>query len=177
MNFELSGHIDVRPLVEALPIIEPQYTGGSWRAKLRGSPHGMAETVVLRGPPSSRPRDVLDALHVVTEAVTDTVQEIDDALTALAKLLHADIARAMIVRLPSYAAVTAHIDTGKYADATERYHVPLVTNSRSVVVVEPELKVMETGDVWWIDKHKPHRAANYGETPRVHLIFDTWGRR
>jgi hypothetical protein len=31
---------------------------------------------------------------------------------------------------------------------------------------------MGQGELWYLDQRKPHRAANMGDQPRVHLVGD-----
>ncbi len=166
------GEMDVRPIVDVMHAHEDAFDG-SWRSRMPFTPHRDSDTMILRGPPTTRPRDVLHSLEVVDSPMM-AVPEFSDAVAQVATLAVGTRARAMIVRLKPNGYVSVHADEGDYADQTERYHVALETKPLAWVVVETERVTLAPGEVWWLDKHQKHAAGNEGETARYHLIVDVF---
>jgi hypothetical protein len=70
-----------------------------------------------------------------------------------------------------------HTDTFLYHQFSNKIHLPLQTNSRSIYEVftlENEYKRMHLseGSLWNINNLILHRSGNFGELSRVHLIID-----
>lgn len=58
-----------------------------------------------------------------------------------------------------------------------RIHIPIVTNPGVIFTSwdlhgKPNEVYMDTGEVWYLDIRKPHRAINGGTTDRIHLVID-----
>jgi hypothetical protein len=70
-----------------------------------------------------------------------------------------------------------HIDTFLYHQFSNKIHLPVQTNPRSIYEVftlENEYKRMHLfeGSLWNINNLILHRSGNFGEVSRVHLIID-----
>jgi aspartyl/asparaginyl beta-hydroxylase (cupin superfamily) len=78
----------------------------------------------------------------------------------------------MLVRLLPGGRVTPHTDIGIYADATERFHLPLVTTESAWLAADGERYHLAPGRWYALDKHLEHEAGNDGKEPRVHMIVD-----
>lgn len=169
--FDLIGKIDVASVLSALDALEDPFRDGGWRK--RRSPHKHSETLTIFGPPTTRPRDLMESLEV-TEIHFPRCYAFMQAIDAIADLAGASPARAMIVSLSPGGKVERHIDTGIYAEATERYHLPLRTNIAAFLEVSGEERNLGAGELWWINKHTPHSAWNDGASPRIHMIVDLW---
>jgi mannose-6-phosphate isomerase-like protein (cupin superfamily) len=50
--------------------------------------------------------------------------------------------------------------------------VPLTTNPDVEFVHRGERVDMAPGEAWYLNFSEPHRVANRGDTPRVHLLID-----
>ena len=58
-----------------------------------------------------------------------------------------------------------------YEDGEVRFHVPVQTNPDGLRARGPALE-MQPGESWYLDFNLPHRVANGGDAPRVHLVID-----
>lgn len=171
--FRKIGALDPAPVVAALAAIPHAFADGTWRHKLPRTPHIDSETLEIYGPPSHRPRDVLGSYDCMPTEHAE-VPAFRKAIDDIAALAQGKPARAMIVSLRPGGTVRLHKDEGAYAVSTERYHFALETNASTLLVAEEESAFMRAGEVWWIDKHVGHAAANLGGTPRIHFILDLW---
>lgn len=71
------------------------------------------------------------------------------------------------------AAVREHCD-GKYGFSCGvlRLHVPVLTNSGSVVVIDGKSRFWNAGRLWFGDFGRRHYVANAGDRVRVHMVID-----
>jgi len=71
------------------------------------------------------------------------------------------------------AAVHEHCD-GKYGFSYGelRLHVPVLTNSGSVVVIDGKSHFWDVGGLWFGDFGRRHYVANDGDRVRVHMVID-----
>lgn len=171
MNFECVGKIDVAPILVALDGVS--WTEEPWRRHMPFSPHRDTDTITLRGPLSVRPRAIIESLEVVDRPLMEC-EPIRSAVWGIASLAHKAPARAMLCLLHPGGKVDQHVDDGRYAYLTDRYHVAVQTNDEAWLQVEGERRSLPLGGVWFFEKHKPHSAGNDGETNRIHLIVDVW---
>jgi len=68
-------------------------------------------------------------------------------------------------------------DSGIANGKLMRIHFPIVTNENVLfnswrVTGEKQTEHMKTGEAWFLDTRKPHRAINGGEEDRIHLVID-----
>lgn len=56
-----------------------------------------------------------------------------------------------------------------------RLHIPLITNSSSYFIHENKMYTMEYGKLYHLITSGIHTAWNFGNLPRLHLIFSTYG--
>lgn len=161
---------DISPILALLPELEEAWAEETWRQSLHFTPHRDSETIFLRRQPGSRPRDVLHQLASV--ATRHHIGPLAEAIDAICSHVQGRPARAMLVRLLPRGKVTAHTDIGIYADATERFHLPIMTNEGAWLGADGERYHLDPGIVYALDKHVEHEAGNEGSEPRVHLIID-----
>jgi quercetin dioxygenase-like cupin family protein len=162
---------DIGDILAVLPEFEPIWLEEGWRANIPYSPHKDSQVISLRRQPGSRPRDVLHQLASVATRHY-CCGPLAGAIEAICEYVQGRPARAMLVRLPPGGIVTPHIDTGIYAEATTRFHLPLVTNPGAWMIVDGVRYHLPAGAVFCFDKHVEHSAANDGDEPRTHLIVD-----
>lgn len=173
-HFALIGSIDPAPLQSAVTAHARYFGEIDWRETFPGTPHPDTQTLYLRMPPALNAESLFESMEVCDLALM-TVPNFADAVKRVETLAKGTAARAMVVKLNPGGRIGAHIDQGSYAEATERYHVPVSTNDKAWLQSDDErVWMMEPGHVWWFDKHDLHLGANEGETPRIHLIVDTW---
>ena len=78
-----------------------------------------------------------------------------------------------LLRLGPGATVGEHRDHMLRAeDGEARLHIPVVTNPGVEFVVGGHPVEMGAGECWYLDLTLPHRVANRGKAPRVHLVVD-----
>jgi hypothetical protein len=78
-----------------------------------------------------------------------------------------------LLRLGPGASVIEHTDYRLgYEDGEVRFHVPVLTNPDAVFETEGRPIDMRPGESWYVDFNLPHRVANGGPAPRVHLVVD-----
>jgi hypothetical protein len=56
--------------------------------------------------------------------------------------------------------------------ARVRFHLPVVTNSRALLVLDGDVHHLEPGVIHYINHGCVHAASNHGEQSRVHLVWD-----
>ncbi len=159
----------VRDIVDLLPRLDQAWGEEDWRQTMPFSPHKDSQTIFLRRQPGLRPRDVLNQLLSVETPHCDH----PPLIRAIKAITGANKgARAMLVRLAPGGVIGLHTDIGFYADVTERFHLPIVTNSASWLEVDGERFYLPVGLIHSFNKHLPHQGMNEGTTPRIHLIVD-----
>jgi len=68
-------------------------------------------------------------------------------------------------------------DSGGSIGKLSRLHFPIVTNDKVLFTswdtdgVEHNVK-MDVGECWFLDTRKPHKAVNFGDEDRIHLVVD-----
>ena len=163
--------IDIDPILAALPSLDDAWAEESWRQTMPYTPHRDSETIFLRRQPGSRPRDVLHQLASVATRHY-SIAPLAEAIHQVCSFVQGRPARAMLVRLRPGGVIAEHTDTGIYAEATQRVHVPLLTNPGAWLRVGGIRFHLPTGGAYCFDKHVPHSGANEGAEPRVHMILD-----
>jgi len=172
-HFRAMGEIDVEPLRQAVRLNASRFGEATWRQDSPGSPHPDTETIFLRMPREITRESLFNSLYVED---CDALPEpaFVDAIRSIGALTGGSIARAMIVKLKPGGRITPHIDQGRYALATHRWHLPIETNRRAWLESGGERIAMARGMLTWFDKHALHRGANEGKEDRIHLIVDTF---
>lgn len=66
--------------------------------------------------------------------------------------------------------IDPHVDV--IDGALTRVHVPILTNDRAFMVVDGVSYGMSPGLAYTLDTRAVHSVKNYGDTPRIHLMFD-----
>lgn len=168
--------IDVMPLRALLAEIEPAFAEDTWRQRMPMTPHRDSETIFLRQQPGSRPRDVLHSLDVEDGRYFDhpAIVGVCSAIMRAVGASSERMGRAMLIRLKPQGNITLHTDIGAYAEATERYHLPVITNPDAWLEVDGARYHMTEGVLYFFEKHRPHCGGNDGETGRIHLVVDVF---
>lgn len=165
--------LDVGAAVAALGPRSVHFADETARQDYPGFAHRGTATIYLRAPKAVTLNSMLADLEVVhwpalaEPAFAALLAKVGDAVGPL-------MARAMIVRLMPGRSVLPHRDIGPYAEATERYHLPLNTNGEAWLCCGAERRHVPKGELVYFDKHHRHAAGNDGLEPRDHLIVDFW---
>jgi hypothetical protein len=93
-------------------------------------------------------------------------------LACLAKALHGDLGRALLVRLSPGEKVYRHVDEGAYYLIRDRYHLVVDSSSGSYMWCGGEEVTMRDGELWWFNNKMPHESLNSSPHWRTHVIFD-----
>lgn len=95
------------------------------------------------------------------------------AIGASLEVFRCPLTTVRLLRLGPGAAVGEHRDHLLRAeDGEARLHIPVVSNTGVEFVVGGTPVAMDAGECWYLDFTLPHRVANRGATPRVHLVVD-----
>jgi mannose-6-phosphate isomerase-like protein (cupin superfamily) len=60
----------------------------------------------------------------------------------------------------------------EFSDGEVRLHVPVFTNNKVEFILDDVKVEMKEGECWYLNFNKYHSVANYGSTPRIHLVID-----
>lgn len=172
MNIERIATYNVAPLIEALEANAKRFSDITIRQDVAGTPHPDTETIYLRFPPEITMESVFEGMDVIDYpackgALNDAIWSISIGEAFLP-------ARAMVIKLKPGGVIRRHYDSGGYSEATERFHLPIVTNPNAWLACGDQVEHMEAGGLYRFDKHEWHYGANEGETDRIHLVADLW---
>ncbi len=174
-HLKMLGHIDIAWVLPALTQHSALWDEETWRQNHPHSPHKSTRAIYLRMPPEVTVDSIFNSLEVV-----DCPAMQIRPFAALAAHMAAEIdagervARLMLIELAPHSRIRTHKDEGAYAEATERYHLPLITNRDCLVQILEESAHMEPGDIWWFNKHEAHSVTNFGTEARVHMVMDVF---
>ncbi len=163
--------IDIAGVVEAIKDNPSLWTDNTFRQTATRTAHRDTETIYLHAPASIEGRALVD----VVPTVDHRGAEIPALAAFLARIRAAHkwpLARLMIVNLKPGGRIVQHSDGGDFADATERFHAPLLTNPWAWLRSGTDTVNLRAGVLYWVNKHIPHEGANEGSTPRWHAIAD-----
>jgi hypothetical protein len=172
-HFRAVGEINITPLREAVRANAHRFGEVTWRQSVPGSPHPDTETIFLRMPRELTRESLFNSLQV-EDCDAEPVPAFLDAIREIGALTGGRVARCMIVKLKPGGKITPHIDQGRYAEATQRWHLPIETNRQAWLQSGGETLSLPRGTLHWFDKHALHCGANEGPRDRIHLIVDTF---
>jgi mannose-6-phosphate isomerase-like protein (cupin superfamily) len=87
--------------------------------------------------------------------------------------LRCELTAVRLLRLGPGASVREHRDYRLgFEDGEVRLHVPVTTTADAEFVLDGKSRDLRPGDCWYVNVNRPHRVANRGEQPRVHLVVD-----
>jgi hypothetical protein len=170
-HFRQLGWIDPAPLQFALKKNEHRFGQIDWREKSPGSPHPSTQSIYLRMPKEISFETVFNSLDV--EDIL-AIPEFQKAVDTVEQITAEHIARVIIVRLFPEGIISKHKDEGFYSEMTNRFHIVIETNDQTWLQIGNEKLHMPEGTIWQFNKHEIHFGANEGNTPRTHLIVDTF---
>lgn len=167
----LVDRVDVSRAIGALKRNTKHFSDLTGRQTYAGTAHPDSETIYLRMPPELTLSTMFNSLEAVDYPLIKVPEFADLVYTMTAKV-KGRLARVMLVKLKAGGRIHPHIDQGPYAEATDRYHLPIVTNSLAWLRSGGDKRHLGAGEIWWFNKHAMHEGANNGPTDRVHLIVD-----
>ena len=133
--------------------------------------------VALRAPAGAHSALYPDptATQFVDTPALERCPVVQEALSAL----RCPLTTVRLLRLGPGATIAEHRDHRLSArDGEARLHIPVLTNPDVEFVVGGRRVDLRAGECWYLDLTLPHRVANRGTSPRVHLVadctVDTW---
>lgn len=94
-------------------------------------------------------------------------------INTLTKSLQCPLMSVRLLNLKTGAVIKQHKDYDLCFEKGEaRLHFPIVTNNHVEFYVNDMKVNMLPGECWYINANLPHRAANFGNTDRIHLVVD-----
>lgn len=116
--------------------------------------------------------DVRISYHKGWSYLGETAATLMRAIVAQHYRIGGRVFRAMMARLPPGARIERHRDTHPSFAVSHRIHVPLQTNADVSFIVGTQRIETEVGVAFELNNRLPHEVSNYGDTPRIHFIFD-----
>ena len=109
--------------------------------------------------PSNNRNNLLKSIHPLIEFILD-------------KINGHKIIRGELVNLLPGVSLVPHIDVYWFHKASRRIHIPITTNSNSMLTFDDRPYHLESGKVYEINNRIMHSGFNFGNTDRIHLILD-----
>ena len=175
-RFLLLGNVDTSRLLASVEDRPELWGEITLRQEYEGTAHADTETIFLRGPVVS-PDDLGNIFDIIeaTEygAASVLLDDYEDLLGQLAQIVRVEeLGRVMIVRLEPGGRITELTDEGEYAQHYQRFHIAMTDSPRASLTVAGESRSFGQHELWRFNHQRPHSAANDGDEPRIHLIFD-----
>jgi|ERR1700693_1521361 len=171
-HFRKIGEVDISKALVSCRCMPYLWHEVTFRQEHVLSPHKKTESIYLRWPKDYSAYAALYARDFEDKPAL-RIKSFSKLLLDVESLIGKTAQRAMIVRLLPDGYISAHIDQGPYAAATDRHHISIETNEKAFLKSGEESLNLLPGEVWFFDKHAMHEAGNPGKTPRTHLIVDT----
>lgn len=110
--------------------------------------------------------DYNSPMDFIRGTYTETV--IKDVVSFASQYNHS-IGRVRLIELRPKQCLTYHNDN----DSIVRYHIPIITNSRVMFIVEDQVyRMSEVGRLYSLDVRKNHTVLNASREMRLHLVLD-----
>jgi hypothetical protein len=164
--------MDIDPLVGAMQESAARFADITVRQAAPGSPHPDTETIYLRFPAEITRESFFEGMDVVDYPACHGA--LKEAIRGIAVMVGLPPARAMAIKLKPGGIIHPHCDEGGYANATERFHLPIVTNPAALLSCGDDTVHLEAGGLYHFNKHEMHHGINGGDTDRIHLVVDLW---
>ena len=113
--------------------------------------------------------------RLITHKLYDSFKIHLDSISSFLQEAHEDyeIVRANLVLLSAGKSIDRHMDKGDFLLSSRRIHIPVLTNTACIFIIDDEQKHLSVGEVWEVNNTgKFHSVHNEGGTDRVHLIID-----
>ncbi len=180
MNIQPIGFVDPTMIAATLALrYGEHFDDDTRRQDAPGSAHKRTKVILLRGPENPGPENWMeDVPHIPTDvfrewtAAQDFMGRIERLMNHAYGNRELSFGKIMIVRLEPGGWVDWHRDEGPYAEAHNRFHVCLSPCWGAWLYSGGEGATMTAGNVLAFNNRALHSAANFGDIPRVNLIFD-----
>lgn len=109
--------------------------------------------------PSNNRNNLLKSIYPLVEFILDKIRD------------H-KIIRGELVNLLPGKSLVPHIDIYWFHKESRRIHIPIITNSNSMLTFNDRPYHLKSGEVYEINNRIIHSGFNHGNTDRIHLILD-----
>jgi hypothetical protein len=169
-QLQLPISFDPRLLLEDLAALE----GAPW------TPHfvprnyvGDWSAIPLRAPKGAEHPILMIASNPDVECVDAPALRHTPYFRAVLSSFECELHNVRLMRLDPGSSILEHRDPGLCAeDGSVRIHIPIVTNPETHFYVNDNRVEMAPGEVWYLRLSDPHRANNFGNTARIHMVID-----
>lgn len=173
MNSRIIGHaeldlqrlqVDIDRILGAVPPAQDysEYRFGSFYTYILRSPKGKDGDGLFRG------ADGL-AQHTALGASLDYLNSVIDRTFDTGKL---QMLRAYLLQDALLIPHCDYVEFKEEAKRMARFHLPVLTNAKSLHSEEDTVFHMRVGEVWYLDVTQIHAACNASSAPRVSLVLD-----
>jgi len=102
----------------------------------------------------------------------ELVSLVQPIINDLEKIHNGKVGMAVLIKLRKNSPVWAHRDYLDYLNTARRHHLAIITDPKTLFMVDGEFKNLEVGDCWEINNNKIHAVYNDANIDRVHLMID-----
>ena len=136
--------------------------------------HQHTRTVALRYlPTNSVPYAPVDGVHESVEAnAAKKFPQLHQTILDFAKKQNLALGRIAIVVLSPGQQAYRHYDHEDYLEHRNRYHLVLHAGEQNILTSGTDEVDARPGELWFFNNHVMHRAHNFSDQERVHVIFD-----
>ncbi len=171
-NIQFIRHFDTFELMHGLWERRKLFDAITLRQDVPGSYHKDTRTIFLIGPENpgldTWYKDVQHKHYPPLHAWPTMDRFIQDIAARSGTYL----GKVMLVSLKAGGKIIPHVDEGEYAQAYDRYHLPLVTNPYATMYSGTEAKHIDVGAFTKFNVLERHYADNASKYERIHLIVD-----
>ena len=82
--------------------------------------------------------------------------------------------KAMLARLAAGHIIDSHVDGAGSNLHTHKIHIPIQTNLGAIFYVNKVPHHLEEGMAYEVNNIVPHAVENFGQTDRIHFIFEVF---
>jgi hypothetical protein len=167
--------LDTAPLLAALDANSHLWDVETRRQDMTGSPHKDTEAVYIRWGKTFDVERVLENVYEIegTPEANELCPGLNQVLTPVDDLLgHPALGRIIIAKLEPVGHIDAHVDSGRYADFYDRFHLVLSASPGNEFTVGPHTFGGAPGELWWFNHKLTHEVFNWSNKPRIHMIID-----
>ena len=109
----------------------------------------------------------------VADNDTSEIQALYPHLNEVIESFQCQLRSARLLKLSAGSIIREHQDYDLgYEQGEVRIHVPVQTNPQVEFYLDNKRIIMNPGECWYLDLHRPHRVHNRGTTDRIHLVID-----
>lgn len=115
----------------------------------------------------------IDGVHESVETPWVTLSpKLYQTVLTFAKDLNLGLGRVALVKMDPRSQVYRHYDSEEFLKKRKRYHFVLDCGEKNLLESGNNSFFVKEGQLWFFDNKVMHRAQNFSDQPRIHIIFD-----